>query len=208
MEREVVVLDAVYYNLALISMSHKMTNKGKVKILYNSISDKEGEELYPYLEAQHSHMAGATYLVTREQLDTANYKWEEVIGPPAVSVTTRDIFQQIEAKTIVIKIDVEGHECKVRESFSMSSIPDSQALPPYVLDRSTGKFVPYIFMEWANLRLNRHHTCDNYKDFMDSFTKNGYIPHQPGSLVPVSLDTHTEWFDVVWIHKDAAKINV
>ena len=96
MEREVVVLDAVYYNLALISMSHKMTNKGKVKILYNSISDQQGEELYPYLEAQHSHMAGATYLVTREQLDTANYKWEEVIGPPAVSVTTRDIFQQIE----------------------------------------------------------------------------------------------------------------
>ena len=37
MEREVVVVDAVIYNLALISISHKMTNKGKVKILYNSI---------------------------------------------------------------------------------------------------------------------------------------------------------------------------
>ena len=24
-----------------------------------------------------------------------------------------------------------------------------------VLDQSVGKFVPYIFMEWANLRLNR-----------------------------------------------------
>ena len=30
MEREVIVVDAVFYNLALISMSHKMTNKGKV----------------------------------------------------------------------------------------------------------------------------------------------------------------------------------
>ena len=78
MEREVVVLDAVYYNLALISMSQKMTNKGKVRILYNSISDKQGEELYPYLEAQHRHMAGATYLVSRDQLDSGNYKWEEV----------------------------------------------------------------------------------------------------------------------------------
>ena len=48
--REVVVLDAVYYNLALISMSHKMTNKGKVRILYNSISDVPGDQLYPYLE--------------------------------------------------------------------------------------------------------------------------------------------------------------
>ena len=37
MEREVVVVYAVYYNLALISLSHKITNKGKVRILYNSI---------------------------------------------------------------------------------------------------------------------------------------------------------------------------
>ena len=37
MQREVVVVDAVFYNLALISLSHKITNKGKVKILYNSI---------------------------------------------------------------------------------------------------------------------------------------------------------------------------
>ena len=50
MDREVIVLDAVYYNLALISMSHKMTNKGRVRILYNSISDKPGDALYPYLE--------------------------------------------------------------------------------------------------------------------------------------------------------------
>ena len=94
-------------------MSHKMTNKGKVKILYNSISDKEGEKLYPYLETQHHHMAGATYLVSKDQLDSGKYKWEEVIGPPAVSVTTRDIFDDIKTGTIVIKIDVEGHECKV-----------------------------------------------------------------------------------------------
>ena len=37
MNREVFVLDAVYYNLALIAFSHKMTNKGKINILYNSI---------------------------------------------------------------------------------------------------------------------------------------------------------------------------
>ena len=64
MEREVVVVDAVFYNLALISLSHKITNKGNVTILYNSIrlviikstnltscchSDQPGELLYPYL---------------------------------------------------------------------------------------------------------------------------------------------------------------
>jgi len=193
MEREVVVLDAVYYNLALISMSHKMTNKGKIKILYNSISDKEGEELYPYLEGQHQHMAGATYLVSKESLDSGKYKWDEVIGPPAVSVTTRQIFNDISSDVIIIKIDVEGHECK--------------ALPNDILNRSTGKYVPYIFMEWANLRLNRHHTCDQYQEFLKSFIDNGYFPHKAdSSLVPVTLETHIEWFDVIWIHKDALPI--
>jgi len=52
MEREVVVVDAVYYNLALISLSHKLTNRGRVTLLYNSISDNQGEHLYPYLETQ------------------------------------------------------------------------------------------------------------------------------------------------------------
>jgi len=194
MDRDVVVVDAVYYNLALISLSHKMTNKGKVKILYNSISDRQGEALYPYLEAQHQHMAGATYIVSKDDLDSGKYKWEEVIGPPAVSVTTEDIFEDIDSDVVIIKIDVEGHECK--------------ALQPQILNQSTGKYVPYIFMEWANLRLNRHHTCDKYQEFIDSFTNSGYSPYEPGSLAPVKLSTHTDWFDVVWIHKDAVKIAV
>ena len=74
-----------------------------------------GELLYPYLEGQHRHMAGATYLVTKEDLDSGKYKWEEVIGPPAVSVTTQNIFEHIESDTVIIKIDVEGHECKVNQ---------------------------------------------------------------------------------------------
>ena len=90
---------------------------------------------YPHCatQAQHQHMSGATYLVSKESLDAGEYKWEEVIGPPAVSTTTREIFDSIKANTVVIKIDVEGHECK--------------ALLPEILDQSTGKFVPYIFME-------------------------------------------------------------
>ena len=156
-------------------------------------------------------MAGATYLVTKEDLDSGKYKWEEVIGPPAVSVTTEDIFDSIDSDVVIIKIDVEGHECKVtsvaltRTALQMIFL---QALQHQILDQSTGKYVPYIFMEWANLRLNRHHTCDNYQQFMESFTSCGYSPHEPGTLVPVELATHTDWFDVVWIHRDAVKIVV
>ena len=58
-------------------------------------------------------MAGATYLVTKESLNSGKYSWDEVIGPPAVSVTTKQIFNDIATDVIIIKIDVEGHECKV-----------------------------------------------------------------------------------------------
>ena len=83
-----------------------------------------------------------------------------------------------------------------------------QALPLHILDQSSGKYVPYIFMEWANLRLNRHHTCDHYQQFLGFFISSGYSPHEPATLVPVETATHAAWFDVVWIHKNAAKIVV
>ena len=88
-------------------------------------------------------MAGATYLVSKESLDAGKYKWDEVIGPPVLSTTTREIFESIKADTVVIKIDVEGHECK--------------ALLPEILDQSTGKFVPYIFMEVSRQPLLQYH---------------------------------------------------
>ena len=63
--------------------------------------------------------------------------------------------------------------------------------------------------QWANLRLNRHHTCDQYPQFLASFTRAGYLPHRadPG-LAPVTVDTHTDWFDVIWIHSTAVPIPV
>ena len=73
---------------------------------------------------------------------------------------------------------------------------------------SLGKYIPYIFMEWVNVRENRHHTCDQYTQFMDTFTKLGYSPRDSKTLVPVSLASHTEWWDVVWFHKDAKEIIV
>ena len=86
-----------------------------MRILKRIFSDRQGEALYPYLEAQHQHMAGATYIVSKDDLDSGKYKWEEVIGPPAVSVTTEDIFEDIDSDVVIIKIDVEGHECKAIE---------------------------------------------------------------------------------------------
>ena len=57
--------------------------------------------------------AGATNLDTREDLDSGKYKWENIVAPPAVSTITEAIFDVIESDEIVIKMDVEGHECSV-----------------------------------------------------------------------------------------------
>ena len=82
-----------------------------------------------------------------------------------------------------------------------------------------------ILPQWANLRLNRHHTCDGYQSFLQSFTDSGYVPHKVSghvtrdtrhyhvfqadpSLLPDTVASHKEWFDVIWIHKDALKIEV
>ena len=44
-----------------------------------------------------------------------------------MSITTKDIFDTIKSDVVIIKIDVEGHECK--------------AMPRHVLDRTLGKVV-------------------------------------------------------------------
>ena len=62
MEREVIVLDAVYSNVALILQSHMRTQKGNMTILYNAISDTPGEELYPVLEVD-IHVCRAGLLI-------------------------------------------------------------------------------------------------------------------------------------------------
>ena len=83
MGREAVVLDAVYYNLALISTSHKMTNRGSVRILYNSISDQPGEQLFPYLEVS---VDTSQVAITELSPRTSTSTWR---GPPTWSPRRR-----------------------------------------------------------------------------------------------------------------------
>ena len=52
----------------------------------------------------------------------------------------RDILDSIASREIILKIDVEGYECK--------------ALQPEILQNKVGKFLPFIFMEWGQLPHN------------------------------------------------------
>ena len=43
----------------------------------------------------------------------------------------------IEAEQVILKIDIEGYECK--------------ALPEEIIMGSSGKWIPFIFIEWGQL---------------------------------------------------------
>ena len=56
-----------------------------------------------------------------------------------MSITTKDIFDTIKSDVVIIKIDVEGHECKVGEREVVSPLSDAisgfTSLRPGQVDR-------------------------------------------------------------------------
>ena len=78
----------------------------------------------------------------------------------------RDILDSIESKVVILKIDVEGYECK--------------ALQPEILQNKVGKFIPYIFMEWGQLP-NNQNTCEQFSQWVENFYEGGYVPVNPGT---------------------------
>jgi len=194
MERKVVAVDAVYSNLALISTSTKMTGKGDIKLVYNSVNDRAGIELYPYLSQGYrdAKQAGATYLTSKESLDSGEKDWNLVIAPAVKSITTEMLLADIEEETVILKIDVEGYECKALGK---------------ILRDGTKKKIPYIFMEWINIAHTRvnDHVCDELEEFTQSFLDRGYAPHTH-AMEPAELEQITHFFDVIWIHKDALRV--
>ena len=73
----------------------------------------------------------------------------------------RDILETIESKEIILKMDIEGYECK--------------ALQPEILLNKVGKFIPFIVIEW--LRLQRDPV---FSEWVKNFYYGGYIPLHAG----------------------------
>ena len=87
--------------------------------------------------------------------------------PPLKSIKLEDIFDHIASDIVILKIDVEGYECK--------------ALQPKILLNKLGKFIPYIFMEWGQLPKNNE-TCSQFGQWVQNFYEGGYIPINPGLI--------------------------
>ena len=80
----------------------------------------------------------------------------------------KDILETIESKEIILKIDIEGYECK--------------ALQPEILLNKVGKFIPFIFIEWGQIAINMRNTCPEFKEWVENFYIGGYVPLHPGKL--------------------------
>ena len=78
----------------------------------------------------------------------------------------KDILETIESKEIILKIDIEGYECK--------------ALQPDILLNKVGKFIPFILIEWVMLPTNRKKTCPEFREWVKIFYDGGYVPLDPG----------------------------
>ena len=73
----------------------------------------------------------------------------------------KDILETIESKEIILKIDIEGYECK--------------ALQPEILLNQVGKFIPVIFIEWIHIK-----SSPGFSDWVKNFYDGGYVPVDPG----------------------------
>jgi len=182
MKRQVVAVDADPVNLAYVRRSLDLTSHTEyVRIVYNSVSN-EHMTLYPFRDDPSNQ--GRTMMKTAKQMEEHN-----LIGssPPIHSVTMLEIFTLIQADTIILKIDIEGYECKALQSEILLSL--------------SGKFIPYIFMEFGFIKLpENENNCPEYKEWVELFFLGGYMPANPATLEIMEKESIDVMWDLVWVH--------
>jgi len=177
MGRQVVAVDADPENLAYIRKSLDLQNTtNRVRLFSNAVSD-EYLQMFPYSPDKKN--SGATLMKTLEEVKAEGLK---TIIPPIQSVRLRDILDTIVAKEIILKIDVEGYECK--------------ALQEEIILNKIGKFIPYIFMEWGQLKDSKN--CKNFSLWVEHFYTGGYVPLDSASMLRVNNTERDKHWDIVW----------
>jgi len=164
MGRKVKAVDAGFANHAYMRTSLSLSSTlNNVDLIYNGLSDKY-ETLYPYIVDRGNE--GGLTLLTLEQLRKKELGSEPLPDPVDI-ILLEDVLATVTTKTAIIKIDVEGYECKVLRNIDK-------------LYEETGIFIPYIIIEWILITLEPDDPPDNcadYAEFITRLTKAGYSPH-------------------------------
>eukprot|EP00092_Neocalanus_flemingeri_P004053 GFUD01004363.1.p1 GENE.GFUD01004363.1~~GFUD01004363.1.p1 ORF type:complete len:319 (+),score=48.72 GFUD01004363.1:60-1016(+) len=190
--RRVVAVDAMLVNLAYVHHSLMVGNTTQyVRLLHNAVSEKR-ETLFPVLGDLSNQ--GATRMVPEQIFKEKNMK---AAGPPVNSTTLLDILNFINTDIVVIKMDVEGFECKVLHTYLINDHP------PF--------YLPYINMEWMHIRTNKDSNCPDLLDMVDALYSASYQPYElpagqsvPNTLKPIDrANIENIQRDILWAHKDA-----
>ena len=183
----VVAVDTLADNLAYIHNSLVADGReGLVTLVHSSVSNDEDLKLYPVVDEANP---GSMRLLHLDNIEALYYM--KALGPSTTSILLPDLFSSAPSNTIIVKMDLEGWECKA-------------LLVPGVFH--TAKFIPYIFMEWKFLPTSPAN-CVNLEDLLELFAAQGYTARYPTTLRPVEAAAlHTPIEDVLWVHKQAHMI--
>jgi len=196
---KVVAVEPFAKNLAYISKSAYLLGKGKnVRYLNNAVSNVR-EQLYGWSPKEKLHYVdqrsneGGTAFFNKEDMD-------DLVGTNTVEVSVKsvlfqDILDYINPEVAFIKIDVEGKDCQV--------------IQDYLLKQNKKVFIPYILMEWNLIYGNFDNECPDFFGLVEGFYNSGYSAHDIHYRGVISHERiKNNWDNVIWVHKDAKKIEL
>ena len=154
----VLAVEAMADNLAYLKASVQANGfpPDLVTLVHHSLSDVE-ELMYPvgFPDGDPTTNPGAILFVKEEHLIG-----RKVLGPPTSSVTLPHLLATLPpASTVIIKMDIEGQECRVLNA-------------PGVFE--SGHSIPYIFMEWRTLVILG--SCPSLAALVSHLEDAGYRP--------------------------------
>ena len=121
---------------------------------------------------------GATRLIPQNQM-TKQLK-PFISGNLVESITLQDLINYSGSSTVIIKMDIEvNQELKSKKERNINDTLqgfECLVLEHYFSSPVKGTFIPYIFMEWRHIQINKFNNCPNLTGLVKLFTENGYKP--------------------------------
>ncbi|XP_045179513.2 uncharacterized protein LOC123539099 [Mercenaria mercenaria] len=165
----------------LVHSIHINKFENKITIVNNAISNSR-RELHFYVPWPNNQ--GAARLVLGNQNVENNQRFS------ANSITLNDLANLIQTKDIVMKIDIEGHECRALEKADV------------IFDRFN---VIFISMEWVVMRLYRDKygtACppENIQKMLEMLTRRGFVPYSFRNNIQLDPYESDKWMydDIYW----------
>lgn len=187
---KVIAIEPMINNIAYISASAKLNRKSHLIRYFNNAISNTRMKLYGW-EEKKSKNGGGTMFLTKDEL--AAKKTDAKDNVEISSIILEDVLGQVDTEEAIIKIDVEGYECKVLYDFLAAE------------DKKV--YIPYIVMEWLIVLRNEGNNCPNLPQVVEAFYKSGYEPYDTFKRGPLSRDrVFKYWNNILWVHREARKI--